>query len=258
MLKKRIIPKFLLKEGRLIKGVRFHDNHREAGNPVTSAKVYDSYGADELIFLDILASVESRTTMIEVIKRVSQEVFMPLTVGGGVRTLDDVRQLLFAGADKISINTALVENPEFTEEAAKYFGDQCIVASVDYKEVQPNVFRVFTNCGYKETQLDPIEFSLRLQDHHCGEIMLNSIDRDGTMSGYDIEMIQKLSRKLTIPLVASSGAGCLDDCCRAFQAGANAIAISSMFFFTDHSPIKIRSYLASKGINVRASKSSRN
>ncbi|MCD4722143.1 MAG: imidazole glycerol phosphate synthase cyclase subunit [Desulfobacula sp.] len=258
MLKKRIIPKFLLKEGRLIKGVKFHDNHRESGNPVSTAKVYDSYGVDELVFLDILASVESRKTMLEVIKSVSEEVFMPLTVGGGVKSLNDARDLLFVGADKISINTAAVEKPYFIKEAAKYYGDQCIVGSVDYKEIAPNTFRVFTHGGNKKTELDPIEWSMQLQDFHCGEIMLTSIDLDGTMSGYDIEMIQKLSRKLTIPLIASSGAGCLDDCCFAFQAGADAITISSMFFFTDHSPIKVRSYLSSKGINVRASKSSRN
>lgn len=258
MLKNRIIPKFLLKNGRLVKGVAFHDNHREAGNPVSAAKVYDSYGVDELIFLDILSSIQSREIILDIIKRVSEEVFMPMTVGGGIRNLEDIRQLLSAGADKISINTVAVENPKFTQNAAQYFGDQCIVGSVDYKEVKPGIFKVFTHGGRIRTDLDPIEWSLKLQDQHCGEIMLTSIDRDGTLSGYDNQMIQELNQRLDIPLIASSGAGCLEDCILAFQAGADAITISSMFFFTDHSPIKVRSYLASKGINVRASKSSRN
>ncbi|MFH2091018.1 MAG: imidazole glycerol phosphate synthase cyclase subunit [Pseudomonadota bacterium] len=258
MLKKRIIPKFLLKDGRLVKGVRFHDNHREAGNPVSAAKVYDAYGVDELVFLDIMSSSKSQKTILQIIEKVSEEVFMPLTVGGGIRTLEHIRQLLCAGADKISINTIAVEKPEFVHTAARYFGDQCIVGSVDYKQVAPDVFRVFTHGGRVQTDLDPVEWSIQLQDRHCGEIMLTSIDRDGTLSGYDVHMIETVNRKLDIPLIASSGAGRLDDCILAFQAGADAIAISSMFFFTDHSPIKVRSYLASKGINVRASKSSRN
>ena len=258
MLKKRIIPKFLLKNGRLIKGVRFHDNHREAGNPVSTAKVYDAYGVDELVFLDILSSTKSRKTLLETIKKVSEEVFMPLTVGGGIRTLEDIRQLLHAGADKISVNTVAVVNPGFIKKAAQYFGDQCIVGSVDYKQIAPDIFRVFINGGRTQTEIDPIEWSLKLQDHHCGEILLTSIDRDGTLSGYDVDMIESLNCKLNIPLIASSGAGCLDDCILAFQAGADAITISTMFFFTDHSPIKVRSYLSSNGINVRASKSSRN
>jgi len=258
MLKKRIIPKFLLKDGRLVKGLRFHENFREAGNPVTTAKVYDSYGVDELVFLDIHASVESRKTMVNIIERASEEVFMPLTVGGGVSSLEDVNNLLKAGADKVSINTASVEKPDFVKEAATHFGDQCIVASVDYKEVSPGVFKVFTHGGTTATELDPVEWSLRMQDNHCGEILLSSIDRDGTMKGYDLDMIENLSRKLSIPLITSSGAGSLDDCIKAFQKGASAITISTMFFFSDHSPIKVRSYLHSKGLDVRASKSSRN
>lgn len=255
--KKRIIPKFLLKDGRLIKGVKFHYNMREAGNPVTTAKVYDAYGVDELIFLDIHASIESRKTMLDIIKRVSQEVFMPFTVGGGISTLEDINNLLSKGADKVSVNTAIVERPEFMREAAEHFGDQCIIASVDYKQISPGVFRVFTHGGLKGTDLDPVEWSLRMQDYHCGEVLLTSIDRDGTLEGYDLEMTQRLSRRLSVPLIASSGAGSLDDCIQAFAAGASAITISSMFIFTDHSPIKVRSYLYSQGINVRASKNSR-
>jgi cyclase len=258
MLKKRIIPKFLLNKGRLVKGVRFHNNFREAGNPVTTSKVYDSYGVDELVFLDIHTSIENRKRTIDIVRQVSEEVFMPLTVGGGVNAMEDINDLLFAGADKVSLNSAAVERPEFVCEAARQVGDQCIVVSVDYREISPGIFRVFSNGGNKKTDLEPIEWCLHMQDNHCGEIMVTSIDRDGTMEGYDLDRIRKLSEKLTIPLIASSGAGSLEDCFKAFNAGASAITISSMFFFTDHSPIKVRSFLWSRGINVRASKSSRN
>lgn len=257
MLKNRIIPKFLLKDGRLVKGVNFHNNFREAGNPVTTAKVYDAYGVDELIFLDISASMESRKTTIDIIERVSEEVFMPFTVGGGISSIEDVNNLLRAGADKVSINTAAVENPVFIKTAAQRFGDQCITVSIDYKEIETGVFRVFTHGGNKVTKWEPLEWALRMQEHQCGEILLSSIDRDGTMSGYDLEMIQLLSEKLEIPLIASSGAGSLQDCIAAFKTGASAITISSMFLFTDHSPIKVRSYLVSNEINVRASRNSR-
>ena len=212
MLKKRIIPKFLIKDGRLVKGVRFHENFREAGNPVTTAKVYDSYGVDEIIFLDINASLEGRKTVSDIIERVSQEVFMPFTAGGGVRTLEDVNCLLRAGADKVAINTAAVQSPDFVKAAAVSFGDQCITVSIDYKEVAPGIFRVFSHGGYNMTEKEPVEWALRMQDHCCGEILLTSIDRDGTMSGYDIDMINKLSSQLEVPLIASSGAGNLKDC----------------------------------------------
>lgn len=258
MLKKRIIPKFLLKDGRLIKGVRFHENLREAGNPITTSKVYDAYGVDELIFLDIQASQETRKTVCTIIEKVSEEVFMPFTAGGGISTLEDINNLLRAGADKVSINTAAIENPGFIKEAASVFGDQCIIVSIDYKEISPGMFRVFTHGGGKTTDIEPTEWALRMQDNNCGEILLSSIDKDGTMSGYDIEMIHSLSENLDVPLIASSGAGSLQDCIDAFEAGASAITISSMFFFTDHSPIKVRSFLYSNNINVRASKNSRN
>jgi len=241
-----------------VKGVRFHENFREAGNPVTTAKVYDAYGVDELIFLDIQASITSQKTMVSIIERASREIFMPFTVGGGIRTLEDINNILRAGADKVAINTAAVDHPSFVAQAAKLFGDQCITVSVDYKEVYPGIFKVFSRCGYQATSLDPIEWSLRMQDNHCGEILLCSIDRDGTMSGYDLEMIRKANKILDVPVIASSGAGSLQNCIEAFDAGASAIAISSLFLFTDHSPIKVRSYLSSKGVNVRASKSSRN
>ena len=253
MLKKRIIPKFLVRGGRLVKGVRFFDNVREAGNPVSTAKVYDSYGVDEMIFVDIDATPEGRVITGSIIERVSEEVFMPFTVGGGVRTLGDIEQLLKSGADKISINSTAIADPGFVSRAASRFGDQCIVASIDYRE-EVSGRRVHTRCGHEPTDLDPIEWALRMQDAHAGEILLTSIDRDGTMSGYDLDIIHELSGKLDIPLIASSGAGSLDHCQRALEAGASAITISTMFIFTDHSPIKVRTYLETNGVNVRSQK----
>lgn len=256
MLKKRIIPKFLIEKGRLVKGVRFHENLRIAGNPVSTAKVYDSYGVDELIFLDIEASLENRSVVLDIIERVSEEVFMPFTVGGGVRTLSDINDLLRAGADKVCINTAAIETPGFIREAASRFGDQCITVAIDYRETQPGIHRVYSRCGRQLTALNPLEHALAMQDSHCGEILLCSIDRDGTMSGFDTEMIEKATEALDVPLIASSGAGSLHDCREALDAGASAITISSMFLFTDHSPIKVRSYLASNNVNVRSQKGS--
>lgn len=256
MVKKRIIPKFLIKGGRLVKAVRFHENYREAGNPVSTAKIYDAYGVDEIIFLDIEASRENRSAVHHIIERVSEEVFMPFTAGGGVRTLDDINQLLRAGADKICINTAAIERPEFIREAATRFGDQCITVAIDYRKAEAGRCQVFSHCGHLSTELDPLAWALRMQEAHCGEILLCSIDRDGTMSGYDLDLIQQVSERLSVPVIASSGAGSLNDCQAAFEAGASAITISSMFLFTDHSPIKVRTYLASNGVHVRAQKGS--
>jgi imidazole glycerol-phosphate synthase subunit HisF len=257
MVKKRIIPKFLIQDGRLVKGVSFQENFREAGNPVSTAKVYDSYGVDELIFLDIQASLENRKAVTEIIEKASEEIFMPFTVGGGVKSFRDINGLLRAGADKISINTAAIENPGFIKQAASRFGNQCITVAIDYKEIEPGKFKVFSHCGRNITQFDPLEWAYRMQEAHCGEIIFCSIDRDGTMSGYDLELIQTLSAELEVPLIASSGAGSLDDCRLALESGASAITISSMFLFTDHSPIKVRSYLKSNHVNVRSNNGSR-
>jgi cyclase len=256
MLKKRIIPKFLIRGGRLVKGVRFHENFREAGNPVSTAKVYDAYGVDELLFVDIDATPEGRPASGAIIERVSEEVFMPFTVGGGIRKLEQVGTLLAQGADKICITTAAVERPEFVREAASRFGDQCVVVGVDYKRVEGEGLCVYSHCGRTKSGLDPLEWALRMQDAHAGEIMLCSIDRDGTMEGYDLELIHAVSDRLDIPLIASSGAGTLQDCRDALDAGASAITISSMFLFSDHSPIKVRSYLATNGVNVRSQRGS--
>ncbi len=255
MLKKRIIPKFLIRGRRLVKGVEFLKNIREAGNPVSTAKVYDSYGVDELLFVDIDATPENRAVTGSIIEQVSEEIFMPFTVGGGVTTLAEIEMLLRSGADKVSINTAAVTNPKFVTEAASRFGDQCIVVSIDYKKT-PDGLKVVSHCGHTSTELNAIDFALLMQDSHAGEIIMTSIDLDGTMSGYDVDMIATLSDQLEIPLIASSGAGSLSDCADALNAGASAITISSMFLFSDHSPIKVRTYLSTNGVNVRSQKGS--
>ena len=256
MLKKRIIPKFLIRNGRLVKGVRFHDNFREAGNPVSTAKVYDSYGVDELLFVDIDATPLGRPATGSIIERVSEEVFMPFTVGGGIRTLDDISALLASGADKVCINTSAIENPAFVTQAASRFGDQCIVVGIDYQQEPGGALRVVSRCGHHRTSLDPLEWAQRMQDAHAGEIMLCSIDRDGTMTGYDVDLIAQAADKLEVPLIASSGAGTLQHCRDALEAGASAITISSMFLFSDHSPIKVRTYLAGNGMHVRSQRGS--
>lgn len=257
MLKKRIIPKFLIRGGRLVKMRRFTEDQREAGNPVSTAKVYDSYGVDELIFVDVDASAEDRVVSGSIIERVAEEVFVPLTAGGGVRTLGQIESLLKSGADKVSINAAALDDPDFVTQAASRFGDQCIVVSIDYRADEFGRKRVFGRGGTTPTHHDPVELAQRMQDLHAGEILMTSIDRDGMMNGYDLELIADLSNKLSIPLIASSGAGSLDDCKAALDAGASAITISSMFIFTDHSPIKVRTYLATNGVHVRNQKGSR-
>lgn len=257
MLKKRIIPKFLIRGGRLVKCRRFFDDQREAGNPVSTAKVYDSYGIDELIFVDIDATPQGRAVTGSIIERVSEEVFIPFTVGGGITSLVQIEALLKSGADKVSINSAAIADPGFVTAAASRFGDQCIVASIDYREEEDGAKKVFSRCGSDATGMDAIEWALRMQDAHAGEILMTSIDRDGMMTGYDLDMIAALSDKLDVPLIASSGAGSLDDCTKALAAGASAITISSMFIFTDHSPIKVRTYLSTNGVPVRSQKGSR-
>jgi imidazole glycerol-phosphate synthase subunit HisF len=258
MLKKRLIPKFLLRDGRLVKYVRFFENERAAGNPVTTAKVYNDYGVDELIVLDIVPSEASRSRVVDIIERMSEEIFMPFTVGGGVKTLEDVNMLLRAGADKVSVNSEAVRRPELVRDAARVFGDQCITVSIDYKKISPNHASVFIDGGREHAALDPIEWARRCEDLHCGEVLLGSIDRDGTMSGYDLDLIHKAANVLNVPLIVSGGCGSLQHAIDALEAGASAVAISSMFLFTDHSPIKLRSHLASRGLDVRTSASSRN
>jgi len=257
MLKKRIIPKLLLSGGRLVKYVRFLEKRREAANPVSAAKIYNDYGVDELILLSIDRDEGFSPDILDIVSKISEQVFMPLTVGGGVQTEGQIAQILRAGADKVSINTQAVLDPGFIQSASRTFGNQCITVSLDYKKVGKDS-RVVTRGGREVTDQGPVMFAGHMQDMGCGEILLTSIDGDGTLAGYDLDMVRRLNEVLDVPLVVSGGCGGLSDCVGAFDAGASGVGISSLFLFTDHSPIKLRSHLASVGVDVRSSVSSRN
>jgi imidazole glycerol-phosphate synthase subunit HisF len=251
VLKKRIIPKLLLKNGRNVKGVGF-EQLRDTGFPVTNARIYDAQGADELIFLDIIASAENRRLLCDVIARTADEVFMPFCVGGGVGAVADVRALLLAGADKVSINTAAVHVPQLLTEAALLYGSQCVVASIDFRVIDGRPV-VFTRGGTHNTALDPIEHAVRSVERGAGEILLTSIDRDGTMEGYDLQMTRSVAEAVAVPVIASGGAGSLQHLVEAVQvAHASAVAVGSLFHFTDQSPIKARSFMRVAGVDVRA------
>lgn len=250
MLYVRVIPVLLLRDGRMVKTRQFGAT-RDVGDPVTAARVYDAQGADELMFLDIDASSENRDTLYDVIKRVSQECFMPLTVGGGVRTLEDVRRLLSVGADKVSINSAAVENTEFVAKAAEVFGDQCIVGSVDARNINGK-YEVFTHGGKRPTGLDAFSYARCLMQCHVGEVLVTSIDREGTMEGYNLSLTGGVAEAVSVPVIANGGCGKLHHCVEAIStAGASAVAAASIFHFTDQSPIKAHSYMKNAGINVR-------
>ncbi|MCS6800885.1 MAG: imidazole glycerol phosphate synthase subunit HisF [Chloroflexota bacterium] len=251
MLKRRIIPKLLLKNGRTVKGTRFVDL-RDTGSPVTNARIYDAQGADELIFLDIEASAANRGLLFDIIAKTAEEVFMPFCVGGGVRTVEDVRALLLAGADKVAINTAAIETPSLIYEAARLFGSQCIVVSVDFRR-DGHRARVFTHGGRHDTGLEVLDVCRRAAELGAGEILLTSIDRDGTMSGFDLEITRQVADAVPIPVIASGGAGSSDHLIAAFREGhAAAVAIGSLFHFSDHCPIKVKAQLRLAGIEVRA------
>jgi len=240
----------LLKDSRLVKTIRF-DEFRDVGSPVTTAKIYDAQRADELLFLDIDASEQGRGTLKEIVQRVSQECFMPLGVGGGIRSIQDIKELLASGADKVVINTAAVEHPEFVRHASRKFGSSTIVVSMDIKE-DNGVYRVYTHGGSKATDLDPVTWAKEVQDLGAGELMINSIDRDGVMEGLDIPMIEKVKAAIQIPLIVGGGVGKLDDFKKGFDAGASAVAAGSIFHFTDQSVIKTRKFLVGLGCSVRA------
>jgi imidazole glycerol-phosphate synthase subunit HisF len=233
----------------MVKGVRFA-GYRDVGHPVTTAKVYDAQGADELLFLDIEATGEERATLFDVVSRTADECFMPLTVGGGIRSVDDVRALLLAGADKVSINTAAVRRPELVTEAALRFGSQCVVVAIDVSGSLDG--KVCTHGGRVETELNPVEWALRAAALGAGEIIVTSIDREGTRTGYDLELTRALADALTVPVVASGGVGRLDDLVDGVRVGhASAVAAASIFHFTDQSVIKARSYMRQAGLDVR-------
>ncbi|CAO3449883.1 Imidazole glycerol phosphate synthase cyclase subunit [Azospirillum argentinense] len=251
MLKMRVIPCLDVKDGRVVKGVNFVDLI-DAGDPVEQARVYDREGADELTFLDITASHENRDTIYDVVRRTAEQVFMPLTVGGGVRTVEDIRKLLLAGADKVSINTAAIHRPEFVQEAAEKFGAQCIVVAIDAKQVEPGRWEIFTHGGRKATGIDAIEWAKRMESYGAGEILLTSMDRDGTKSGFDLALTRKVADGLRIPVIASGGVGTLDHLVEGIREGhATAVLAASIFHFGTYTIGQAKAALAEAGIPVR-------
>lgn len=251
MLAKRIIPCLDVKDGRVVKGVKFL-NLQDAGDPVEIAKYYSKEGADEITFLDITASFEERKTMIDVVERTAGEVFVPLTVGGGVRTLEDIRQLLLAGADKVSINTAAVKDPEFVKKASDRFGSQCIVVAIDAKMVSKSGWEVFTHGGRNPTGIDTIEWAQKMEQYGAGEILLTSMDMDGTKAGYDIELTKAVSRTVGIPVIASGGAGNLEHLYEGLTMGeADAALVASIFHYGEYSIHEAKEFLRKKGVHIR-------
>src|SRR3954468_11798301 len=251
MLKVRIIPCLDVKNGRSVKGVQFVDL-RDAGDPVEQARAYDAAGADELTFLDITASHENRDTILDVVSRTAEQCFMPLTVGGGVRTIEDIRKLLLAGADKVSINSAAVTRPDFVREAAKKYGDQCIVVSIDARQTAPGKWEVFTHGGRKGTGLDAIEWARRMTESGAGEILLTSMDRDGTRGGFDLGLTRAVSEAVGVPVVASGGVGSMAHLADGVIEGrADAVLAASVFHFGDFTVRQAKEHMRSRGIEVR-------
>ncbi|CAA6604825.1 imidazole glycerol phosphate synthase, catalytic subunit with HisH [Rhodospirillaceae bacterium LM-1] len=251
MLKMRVIPCLDVKDGRVVKGVNFV-NLTDAGDPVEQAKLYDREGADELTFLDITASHENRDTIYNVVSRTAEQCFMPLTVGGGVRVVEDIRKLLLAGADKVSINTAAVKRPEFVAEAARKFGSQCIVVAIDAKSVGPDRFEIFTHGGREATGIDAVAWAKRMEEYGAGEILLTSMDRDGTKQGFNLPLTRTIADAVTIPVIASGGVGTLEHMAEGILQGhATAVLAASIFHFGTFSIRQVKEYMASVGIPVR-------
>ncbi|MGB0750224.1 MAG: imidazole glycerol phosphate synthase subunit HisF [Magnetospiraceae bacterium] len=254
MLKIRVIPCLDVHAGRVVKGVNFVDLV-DAGDPVEQAKVYDAAGADELTFLDITASHENRDTIYDVVRGTAEQCFMPLTVGGGVRANEDIRKLLLAGADKVSINTAAVHRPEFVGEAAEKFGSQCIVVAVDAKSVGPGKFEIFTHGGRKPTGIDAVEWARRMTDLGAGEILLTSMDRDGTKQGFNLELTRAIADAVPVPVIASGGVGTLDHMVEGVTEGhASAVLAASIFHFGTYSIRETKEHMAKAGLPVRLPK----
>lgn len=260
MLAKRIIPCLDVKKGRVVKGIKF-SNLQDAGDPVEAALFYDREGADELTFLDITASHEQRKIIIDVVKKTAEKVFMPLTVGGGIRTMSDIRALLKAGADKVSINTAAIKEPEFVERASRRFGSQCIVVAIDAKRKAANngeqnklhsVWEIYTHGGRHSTGIDAIEWAKKMEEYGAGEILLTSMDRDGTKQGYDIELTKAVAEVVSIPVIASGGVGTLEHLYEGLTAGkADAVLAASIFHFREYSIKQAKDYLKEKEVIVR-------
>ncbi|MEO1894433.1 MAG: imidazole glycerol phosphate synthase subunit HisF [Alcanivorax sp.] len=254
-LAKRIIPCLDVDDGRVVKGVKFVDI-RDAGDPVEVARRYNEAGADEITFLDITASHEDRDTTLEMVERMASQVFIPLTVGGGVRTIQDIRNLLNAGADKVGINSAAVKNPEFVREAAERFGSQCIVVAIDAKKVsgesEANRWEIFTHGGRNPTGIDAVEWARRMTDYGAGEILLTSMDRDGTKNGFDIALTRAISDAVPVPVIASGGVGNLQHLVDGvIQGGADAVLAASIFHFGEYSIAEAKRYMHSAGIEMR-------
>ncbi len=251
MLKARIIPCLDVEQGRVVKGVNFIDLV-DAGDPVEQARIYDAAGADELCFLDITASHENRETIFDVVGKTAEQCFMPLTVGGGVRTIDDIRNLLLAGADKVSINTTAVKNPDFVAEAARKFGSQCIVVAVDAKSVGSNKFEIFTHGGREPTGIDAVEWSIRMAELSAGEILLTSMDRDGTKQGFNIPLTRAVADAVPIPVIASGGVGTLDHLVEGIIEGhASAVLAASIFHFGTYTIAEAKTHMLAAGAPVR-------
>jgi cyclase len=256
MLKARIIPCLDVKDGRVVKGVNFVDLI-DAGDPVEQARAYDAAGADELTFLDITASSDNRDTIYDVVRRTAEQVFMPLTVGGGVRVVEDIRKLLLAGTDKVSINTAAVHRPEFVREAAQKFGAQCIVVAIDAKSVEPGPngeprWEIFTHGGRNRTGLDAVEWARRMAEYGAGEILLTSMDRDGTKQGFNLALTRAVADAVSIPVIASGGVGNLDHLVEGVTEGhASAVLAASIFHFGTYSIRQAKEHMAAAGIPVR-------
>ncbi|HJN84623.1 MAG TPA: imidazole glycerol phosphate synthase subunit HisF [Candidatus Pelagibacter bacterium] len=250
MLKNRIIPCLDVKNGRVVKGINFI-NLKDAGDPAEQAKVYSDGGADEICFLDITASNENRETIFDVVKETSKKCFVPLTVGGGIRSVDDINKLLNCGADKVSINTAAVQNPKVVFESSKKFGSQCVVVAIDAKKKNDS-WKIFTHGGRNETEINAIDFAKQMEDSGAGELLVTSMDRDGTQIGYDIELMSKISSIVNIPIIASGGVGNLDHLVDGIKMGnANAVLAASIFHYGKYSVQEAKQYLESKGIPVR-------
>jgi cyclase len=251
MLKMRVIPCLDVKDGRVVKGVNFVDLV-DAGDPVEQAKIYDREGADELCFLDITASAEDRDTLYDVVRRTAEQCFMPLTVGGGVRSVEDIRRLLLAGADKVSINTAAVARPAFVKEAAEKFGSQCTVVAIDAKQTALGQWQVFTHGGRRATGIDVVAWARQMATYGAGEILLTSMDRDGTKSGFDIALTRAVADAITIPVIASGGVGTLDHLVGGIRDGhATAVLAASIFHFGTYRVAQAKAHLAAAGIAVR-------
>jgi len=251
VLKIRLIPCLDVKDGRVVKGVRFIDL-RDAGDPVEAAKAYDAAGADELCFLDITASHEARGILLDVVRRTAEACFMPLTVGGGVRTVEDIRQLLLAGADKVSINTAAVNNRAFVREAAQKFGDQCIVVAIDAKAVAPGRWEIFTHGGRKPTGIDAVAFAQEVVALGAGELLVTSMDRDGTKAGYDLALTRAIADAVPAPVIASGGVGTLDHLVDGVREGhASAVLAASIFHFGEYSIAQAKAHMAHAGLAMR-------